>query len=381
MICSNFINIYKELELDLNELKQSPIFAMSLGAKELFHTNFLAYILETDNNDFKKSQKSLIKLLTGKDKGVVSVSREESHLDLIIRHDDISVYIEAKLKSLPLKNQLDSYNQTISQLTKKQSVKNLRKLIISPIDPDLQDGEWEWLGWDKIENCIQVDESLILKIYKNDLRLINKICTAVFNGLNLEVHPWSFISKISIEFIPMRIHDVVGKLMTDKVRRFFEEKLKESHPEIFGKIDILTEYTKQQPMITIKTKDKIIGTDYKIGIQIQGRDERYFIESDKNESVQILYEGENKNNKLIADLWIFNGKLKVEKGSKECELASNPNWENIYKFGLNFRYGKKSDPSQTILSCLVNEVINSFLKLFQSIPLETEVKAVAIQRA
>ena len=34
----------------LGELKMNPIFKMSLGSKELFHSNFLEYLWELDNS-------------------------------------------------------------------------------------------------------------------------------------------------------------------------------------------------------------------------------------------------------------------------------------------------------------------------------------------
>ena len=107
----------------LELLKKSPTFAMSLGAKELFHTNFLAFLLENPSEDpaLKIIQTELKKLLFGDEKiGRVITWREKYSLDLVIMPAPVSstegvasldvdlkggspfaiaVVIEAKLKS------------------------------------------------------------------------------------------------------------------------------------------------------------------------------------------------------------------------------------------------------------------------------------------
>ena len=71
----------------LADLRKSPTFAMSLGAKELFHTNFLAYLLENQSEDKKLQciQSKLKNLLFGHDGiGRVITWREKYSLDLVI---------------------------------------------------------------------------------------------------------------------------------------------------------------------------------------------------------------------------------------------------------------------------------------------------------
>ena len=82
----------KEIIPLLNNLKTSPAFAMSRGGRELFHTNFLAFILEqttTKSNENEYGQlvkKSLLSQIF-EDKNLpsnVKVFREKLNLDLII---------------------------------------------------------------------------------------------------------------------------------------------------------------------------------------------------------------------------------------------------------------------------------------------------------
>ena len=122
----------------LELLKKSPTFAMSLGAKELFHTNFLAFLLENQSEDKKLQciQSKLKNLLFGHDGiGRVITWREKYSLDLVIMPAPvikknelgldvkgpestealtIAVVIEVKLKSIPTQQQLEEYDLKLS---------------------------------------------------------------------------------------------------------------------------------------------------------------------------------------------------------------------------------------------------------------------------
>ena len=136
----------EEIIKTLNLLKESPAFAMSRGGRELFHTNFLAFILEqttTESNTEEYGQrvkKNLLSNIFGEQNlpKNVKVFREKLNLDLIIIPiDDIPklfeeqennssssniikkelmvVVIEAKLKSIPTTQQLKKYSDTLKK--------------------------------------------------------------------------------------------------------------------------------------------------------------------------------------------------------------------------------------------------------------------------
>jgi hypothetical protein len=135
---------------DLDLLDTSATFAMSRGAKELFHTNFLAYVLEAEVPDgsadadiLEETQRKLLKLLFGHEKvRHVLAWREYRSLDLVLLaaprvvgeelwldettritspakgtlpvcEDVCLVVLEAKLKSLPTEEQFCRYDETI----------------------------------------------------------------------------------------------------------------------------------------------------------------------------------------------------------------------------------------------------------------------------
>jgi len=120
---------------------------MSLGAKELFHTNFLAFLLETDAPELENVRNGLTQLFFGEGcKGRVRTWRERHKFDLVVlpapsgegngRQESevkewftkvcdwdypgdsepvLSVIIEAKLKSVPTTDQLRAYNKKLKK--------------------------------------------------------------------------------------------------------------------------------------------------------------------------------------------------------------------------------------------------------------------------
>ena len=134
----------EEIIKTLDLLKESPAFAMSRGGRELFHTNFMAFILEQTTIDSnveeygQRIKKNLLTQIFGEQNipKNVKVFREKLNLDLIIIPiDDIPklfeeqennssssniidkelkvVVIEAKLKSIPTTQQLKKYSDTL----------------------------------------------------------------------------------------------------------------------------------------------------------------------------------------------------------------------------------------------------------------------------
>ena len=107
----------------LEGLENNPVFAMSLGSKELFHSNFLAWLL-TDET-LKDKTKGLRHLLIGSsEQKIFHVDREKYNFDLLITNgeevEDESenskrcyTVIENKFKSMPRIDQLREYSQKI----------------------------------------------------------------------------------------------------------------------------------------------------------------------------------------------------------------------------------------------------------------------------
>ena len=98
---------------------KSPMFQLSLGSKELFHSNFLFWIWQVSPEMFRY----LIQQLFEKSGCPVDfsewgerfeVKRESNNYDLCVLADNsVKLVIENKVKSIPNKEQLDGYwNET-----------------------------------------------------------------------------------------------------------------------------------------------------------------------------------------------------------------------------------------------------------------------------
>jgi hypothetical protein len=180
----------------LSRLRTSPTFAMSLGSKELFHSNFLGYVLESREPglcDLQTSLRELFKIprADGEEPWCFAF-RELSSLDLVVvpsmrlpgkirgsaadeRNYEPSgapcAVIEAKLKALPTAEQLKRYDQKLEQgitvewenhagVTRKQLLGLSRKKHMLPVERLLltldgelpkaastQFGPWEGVSW------------------------------------------------------------------------------------------------------------------------------------------------------------------------------------------------------------------------------------------
>lgn len=112
---------------NVNFLKSSLLFQMSLGSKELYHSNVWAWLIENDHNFvkvfFPHFQQDTFKVL--------GVSRECRHRDVIIwlqkigytdKKEKYYYVIENKIKSLQRKEQLEDYTENLWENTMLQGV-------------------------------------------------------------------------------------------------------------------------------------------------------------------------------------------------------------------------------------------------------------------
>jgi hypothetical protein len=164
---------------DLSSLKKSPMFQLSLSSKELFHSNFLAWL--GIDADLRQVFKSLMIGLGIKEAFVKSwkdnfeVLREKDHLDLIVKARDISddqsnynkqttldswyVVIENKIKSIPNDKQLESYS------TKCGNCQEKLLLVISGEPMPLNYG-WRRVNYTQVVKALESSMHLVSNSYK-----------------------------------------------------------------------------------------------------------------------------------------------------------------------------------------------------------------------
>ena len=113
----------------IEKLNKSTLFRLSLGSKELFHSNFLAWLAE---NSLAFNQ-AIFEFLDPRECCIkpTTINREKEHIDLWLEYKieakTINVIIENKVKSIPYRSQLDSYAE--KQEPNQKSKKKVQPLV------------------------------------------------------------------------------------------------------------------------------------------------------------------------------------------------------------------------------------------------------------
>lgn len=169
-----------DIEKSLEKLKDSPLFALSLGSKELFHSNFLQWISNIRIDDNPNLGKYLFKKIW-EEMGVnfcdnldFEVLREKNNLDLCVcRKGDKEgkkgylLVIENKFKSIPSSGQLKQYEA-------KKGVNSETILILLSFMKDFEDlssitPRWQVSSYDQLVNAIQEIRKEVDNQYIQDL--------------------------------------------------------------------------------------------------------------------------------------------------------------------------------------------------------------------
>lgn len=111
----------------IDELSSSPLFNLSLSSKELFHSNFLAWLAQHYPDFFVEICKDL-GCKADWSNAEWNVKREYENFDLCITSDEkIVMVLENKVKSIPTKAQLDKYVEKL----KKEYEGNIDLILLS----------------------------------------------------------------------------------------------------------------------------------------------------------------------------------------------------------------------------------------------------------
>jgi len=139
----------------VEKLSNNALFKLSLGSKELFHSNFIESILSIESPEGRNFSKIFLEnfLNCNLDENIlIDTSREQNHIDIRFdlfnksekRPTDkiFTILIENKVKSLPDKDQLNNYYKSYKSLTKEHD----KFVLLYLIKPD-DFGEMEIKPW------------------------------------------------------------------------------------------------------------------------------------------------------------------------------------------------------------------------------------------
>lgn len=134
----------EELGKIRDRLKKNPIYALSLGSRELFHSNLLGWIFE-QYPDFLQA------IYSGPVPENITVQREKSNFDLLIEFPKESllaaIIVELKIKDVPRADQLEDYTEKLASLFPEP--KRVKRVLLSlaPINGSIEASK----NWESIE--------------------------------------------------------------------------------------------------------------------------------------------------------------------------------------------------------------------------------------
>jgi PD-(D/E)XK nuclease superfamily len=301
----------------INRFNASPLCNASLASKELFHSNFLAWLL--------KISPQFAKLFLRNPDAIVSeVLREKKHIDLTIKTNIGTYLVENKVKSLPDECQLAEY--------KRENIHtNSRFIYLSLATPseatEKNHADVYWTSYNDIYSWInnRTDLECYPKLAVQDYQIlletlfkVNELAT--IKTLNSKL---GFEKSEGDKFEQLRLHDVAQKLRHHNFIKVCRDQLNgNKDAEILNPV-YEAGLSRSNGLVSIKFT---LTCNTLIGIQIQAGQYRRFIESTNNADV------ENMALNLVKQGWL--------KGDNKAE--------KLCKFGKIFRYRYDSISSSTI---------------------------------
>jgi len=269
----------------INSLKNNFLFQASLGSKELFHSNMLAWMLEQKNDKEEFEVLSyFIKTVAKVDVEIITkenthkIAREENKIDLTIKwksgNDWNLIFIENKMKSIPTKKQLEEYDGKIDNLVPSKTRigldrKVLGKLLLTPFESKVK-SEKTKIPWTNITyseeiirflkeimgfefaNAKETNIKMVIEKYISFLEDQNEIIRSLnLDSLeNFKNRHYDFYSKETVnndddneepsrdneevekhymtEVRSLRLHDLVLKLTHSMISDLIRQKLEKS---------------------------------------------------------------------------------------------------------------------------------------------------------
>ena len=326
----------KNFKDEIGYLKNSPIYAMSLGSKELFHSNFWAWLMRKDKGFVKVFFNKIDDKLLPEKENFGYVKREEKNRDITIHTKDGIYIIENKIKTLPYVEQLAKYqieagknfkggviaalkepnfdckaeyNVTVNKkdyivdvqkkaanvneysfkIKEKQSVTSCESMNCS-------DTSWKFMNYSDIKDGIFKKivllkcnrDKTVTEMYCETVENLCKIVSEKLNEIDSNQAKWNFDDAKDFEKI--KFDDVYKKLKLDILKEQILEELKKDNYIDRSQISenqnfifrVETAYSNKQPSISFKfvykESDKVTDI-YSFGIQIQNGGIRRYAET------------------------------------------------------------------------------------------------------
>lgn len=293
-------------------LKSSPLFNMSMANKELFHSNFLAWLGTSHPNVFKDTFSELLENKWPDDLREFTIEREYKHYDISVMGKNGSkkiprILIENKVKSVPTKKQLDDYREDENNDNNKGC-----QFVLLTVTKSLHDNEevegWKTITYKELSNQLSnvklsdLSDSYHFGLLKDYCSYIEQL-QSIIECFDSEQ---SYYSRDDFSVIKneLRIHDICGKrkaqmIYLKLVQGFMDNNLTVVNDMSDLKKDNLKvawDYT-NMPVVEVRLKAGDI--DEYIIVQIQGKQYRHAVEYFDDQIGTRIKQDPNKKNSFI----------------------------------------------------------------------------------
>jgi len=206
---------------NLDDLSKNPMFMLSLTSRELFHSNFWAWILRQYPQIFTKV---FYEEYDGK--ADVKINREKNNFDLSLQVGDEFIIIENKIKSMPNKEQLEKY-------WAKAKTDNKKLVLVSYFKPLFSlEKNWNYLSYEDLCNRLQKsltdtkpssldkNDEIFIVSYIKFLELLNQFQE------NMEIKPSDKMGELWEIIKDKEIQDKLNEINFEKTfQRAFMSKI------------------------------------------------------------------------------------------------------------------------------------------------------------
>lgn len=406
----------------MEALNQNFLFHASLGSKELFHSNMLAWFLKQTNPEGRcEAFELFLKCVAhvncpSLSQGDVFITREENHIDLILKwrsgNELKYVFVENKFKSIPTANQLTQYSTVLNRYSRgkttitvdgksvslNRSKSNVFLLLTpfpSPVSVDL------WVSVSYIYHILPFLKGLQSFTFKDQERTQIHIAISTYTELierlldilnNFHLgsaslgrflsRPYDFYNHSVITNLrQLRLHDLVLKLahqqmailISDGLQIQKEGCLVQAESDLWtdrGKVWVNSGFTMSTGITEVKINS---GDNYLYVLQLQGTTLRYALEVKEKKWQKDLIIWARDILLQKQPIWfcdpqtgeILEGHGKKKTGSLLVPEIKNRNGKDLVfnSYGSGFIYLKKD------ISSFASQPISSILNL---IVLETK---------
>jgi len=224
-----------EISLLINELKNSPLFNLSLSSKELFHSNFLAWICESYPIKFGEILNRHLNISNASKKGIINVRREQKNIDLTLEFEYCRMIIENKVKSIPDKNQLIDYK-------KNNRVNDIFVLLtLIPPDFDVEKSGWKVMTYLdlgimllELKDSLNPDDIYCSNLLEDYIHFIKNLTRIIdYLNINSENELYDYYGSDYSSFKRIRLHDLYIKYKYNQIESKIYEYLKSRLKDIY----------------------------------------------------------------------------------------------------------------------------------------------------